>query len=177
MPRRIHPTREDHAIAALASLAVVIHIAEAAVPSPLPGVRPGLANVVVLAVLLIHGWRAAVWVALLRVVAGGLLLGTFLSPTFMLSLTGALVALAALWLGQRLPGIGPVGLSVLASLAHTSGQFLLAWAWLVPHPGLLALLPVLLAAALGLGILNGILTAGLVRALGAGGTRAGMAER
>ena len=43
-------TRQDHRIAWLTALAITIHIAESALPSPLPGIKPGLANVVT-----IHG--------------------------------------------------------------------------------------------------------------------------
>ena len=44
-------TRDDHLIAGFAALAIAIHIIESAFPSPLPGVKPGLANVVTLIVL------------------------------------------------------------------------------------------------------------------------------
>lgn len=151
-------TREDHRIAWLTALAVAIHLLEAALPSPLPGIKPGLANVIVIAVLLRFGWGAAAWVSLLRVLASGLLLGTFLSPTFMLSLAGAMASVAALWLAARAGGaFGPIGLSVLAALAHMSGQFALAYVLFIPHPGLLHLLPVLLSVALLFGVVSGIL--------------------
>ncbi|SEO92956.1 Gx transporter family protein [Aquisalimonas asiatica] len=165
MYRHITPDRDDLRIAALAALAVAIHVAETVVPSPIPGIRPGLANIVVVTVLVLFGWRAAAWVAILRVFAGGLLVGTFLSPTFVLSLAGAVSAIAALGLARWLPGIGPVGLSLLASMAHMSGQFLLAWLWLVPHPALPALLPVLMTAAVAFGCLNGMIAASLLRRL------------
>lgn len=158
-------TREDHRIAWLTALAVAIHILEAALPSPLPGIKPGLANVVVIAVLLRLGWGTAAWVSLLRVLVSGLLLGTFLSPTFMLSLAGAVASVAVLWVAVRAGSglFGPVGLSVLAALAHMSGQFALAYALFIPHPGLLHLLPVLLTVALLFGILSGILAHILLR--------------
>lgn len=157
-------TREDHRIAWLTALAVAIHILEAALPSPLPGIKPGLANVVVIAVLLRLGWSTAAWVSLLRVLVSGLLLGTFLSPTFMLSLAGAAASVAVLWAATRAGGLfGPVGLSVLAALAHMSGQFALAYTLFIPHPGLLHLLPVLLTVALLFGILSGILAHILLR--------------
>ena len=165
MARTITPDRNDLRIAALAALAVAIHAAETVIPSPIPGMRPGLANIVVVTVLILFGWRAAVWVALLRVVAGGLLLGTLLSPTFMLSLAGAISAVAVLGASRHIPGIGPVGLSLLASMGHVTGQFLLAWAWLVPHPALPTLLPVLMTAAVAFGCLNGMITVSLLRRL------------
>lgn len=165
MTRTLTPTRRDLLVAHLAALAAAIHVAEAVLPSPVPGIRPGLANVVVVVVLCRYGWAAAAWVALLRVVAGGLLLGTFLSPTFLLSLTGALAAAGILAPAARLPGIGTLGLSVLAALAHVAGQFLVAWLWLVPHPALPVLLPVLMTAAIATGCVNGMLAAGLLRQL------------
>ena len=82
-------TRQDHRIAWLTALAITIHIAESALPSPLPGIKPGLANVVTIVALVQYGWGTAAWVALLRVLIGSLLIGTFLSPTFLLSLAGA----------------------------------------------------------------------------------------
>ncbi|MDQ3796483.1 MAG: Gx transporter family protein, partial [Pseudomonadota bacterium] len=91
---RIQTTRDDYRIAWLAALAITIHIAESALPSPLPGVKPGLANVITVITLLTFGWRAAVWVSLLRVLAGSLLIGSFLTPTFMLSFSGAAASLA-----------------------------------------------------------------------------------
>ena len=157
-------TREDHRIAWLTALAVAIHLLEATLPSPLPGVKPGLANVVVIVVLLRFDWSTAAWVSLLRVLVSGLLLGTFLSPTFMLSLAGAVASVAVLWPAARAGGaFGPVGLSVLAALAHMSGQFALAYALFIPHPGLLHLLPVLLTLALLFGIVSGILARILLR--------------
>lgn len=160
-------TREDRRVAALAALGVVIHLAEAGLPSPLPGLKPGLANVVVLAALALHGWRAAAWVSLLRVLAGSLLAGTFLTPTFVLSLSGALAALAALGLVGLLPGRGPgpVGAAVAASLAHMGGQFAVAYALFLPHPALLHLLPVLMSFALAAGVLTGLVALAALRGL------------
>lgn len=150
----------DRRIAALAALAIGLQVIEAAIPSPVPGIKPGLANVITLVALLTLGWRAAVAVTLLRVVGASLLLGTLLSPGFWLSLAGglaALVILAPLW--RLYPGhLSGVGLGVAAALAHTTGQFLLAWSLIIPHPQLPLLLPPLLLAALITGVVTGILT-------------------
>ena len=59
----INTTHADHRIAWLAALAITIHIVESALPSPLPGVKPGLANVVTIVVLWRYGWAAAAWVS------------------------------------------------------------------------------------------------------------------
>jgi len=164
MTQTIQTTRDDHLIAWFTALAITIHIAESALPSPLPGVKPGLANVVTLIVLCRYGWRMAVWVALLRVLIGSVLLGTFLSPTFFLSLSGALASVVALGLGwavsRAVPGwaLGPLGFGLLAALAHMTGQFWAAYALFIPHPALLHLFPVLMTLAAVLGIVSGVLT-------------------
>lgn len=155
----------DVRIARYAALAAAIHILEAGLPSPIPGIKPGLANIVTLIVLWRHGWKAAAAVTLLRVALSGLVLGTLFAPTFWLSLGGALAALGALLAGaawrRYLPrwAPGPLGLSLLAACAHIHGQFWLAWAWFIPHPGLGALLPLLQGAAIASGLLTGLLSA------------------
>lgn len=147
-------------IAALAALAMGLQIIETAIPSPVPGIKPGLANVITLIALLSLGWRAALAVTLLRVVGASLVLGTVLSPAFWLSLVGGLAALGVLAPLVRLypRHLSALGLAVPAALAHTLGQFLLAWTLIIPHPQLPLLLPPLLLAALITGVVTGILS-------------------
>ena len=152
-------TREDYRVAWLAALAITIHIAESMLPSPLPGIKPGLSNVVTIAALLLYGWRAAVWVSLLRVVVGSILIGTFLTPTFVLSFSGAVAAVAVIGLGSLLPGrgLGPIGYCLLASMAHIAAQFFVAYRLFIPHEALFGLLPVLMTAGVGFGLASGLL--------------------
>ncbi|AYH42229.1 heptaprenyl diphosphate synthase [Azoarcus sp. DN11] len=144
---------------------MVLTVAEAAIPLPLPGVKPGLANIVTLIVLARWGWRDAVWVALLRVLAGSLLLGQLFAPGFFLSLSGAVASLAVLGLAMHLPRrwFGPVTLSVCAAFAHIGGQLALARLWLVPHDGVFYLVPLFAAAATLFGLVNGLIAAKLMR--------------
>lgn len=163
-PTELIATADDHRIARYAAAAIALSVAEAAIPLPLPGVKPGLANIITLIVLARYGWRDAVWVSLLRVVAGSLLLGQFLAPGFFLSFTGAVFSLAALGLAMHLPArlFGPVSLSLFAAFAHIAGQLVVARLWLVPHDGLFYLLPVFAAAALVFGLANGLAAAKLL---------------
>jgi heptaprenyl diphosphate synthase len=154
----------DRRVARYAAAAIALTVAEAAIPTPLPGIKPGLANIVVLVVLARHGWREAAWVSLLRVVAGSLLVGQFLAPGFFLGLTGALLSLAVLAVANLLPRrrFGPVSQSILAAFAHIGGQVLLARLWLVPHDGVFYLVPVFAFFALIFGIVNGLIAARLL---------------
>ncbi|MBI5108548.1 MAG: Gx transporter family protein [Rhodocyclales bacterium] len=157
-------TADDRRVARYAAAAIALSVAEAALPSPLPGIKPGLANIIVLVVLARHGWRDAAWVSLLRVLAGSLAIGQFLAPGFFLALAGAVCSLAVLALAQALPvrWFGPVTASVLAAFAHIGGQILLARAWLVPHDGVFYLLPLFATAALVFGTINGLIAARLL---------------
>lgn len=167
MKLHLTATPDDHRVAKLAAAAIGLTLAEAVLPSPIPGVKPGLANIVTLAVLTRFGLRAAIWVGLLRVVAGSLLLGTFLSPAFFLSFAGAIASLAALAAAHTLPKsyFGPVTHSVFAAFAHLAGQLALVYFWLIPHAGVAYLLPLFAGAALLFGTVNGVAAAYLLRRL------------
>lgn len=155
---------DDRRIARLAAMAIGLTLAEAALPSPIPGIKPGLANIVILLVLLQYGWRAAAWVSALRLLGGGILLGTLFAPGFWLASAGALASLSVLALVRHLPPryFGPVSLSVLAAFGHIGGQFALAAGWLLPSAAITHLLPLFAAAALVFGAVNGILVARLL---------------
>jgi heptaprenyl diphosphate synthase len=151
-------TDSDRHVARMAAAAIGLSVLEAAIPSPLPGVKPGIANIVTLIVLHRHGIRTAAWVSLLRVFAGSLVMGNFLTPGFFLSLSGAVLSLATLAASAVLPRrhFGPVSHSILAAFAHIAGQLALVYFWLIPHTGLLYLVPIFTGAALLFGSVNGL---------------------
>jgi heptaprenyl diphosphate synthase len=160
----IKTTADDHRIAKLAALAIGLHLIESIVPSPLPGVKPGIANIITLYVLYRFDFATAAWVSLLRVFTSSLLLGNFLSPTFVLSLAGALTSLSALALGAKLSKrwFSPISLSILAAFAHFAGQLLIVRLWLIPHAGIAYLIPIFASAALFFGLINGLICAKLL---------------
>lgn len=162
---QIQTNIDDHRIAKLAAFAIALHMVEAVIPSPLPGVKPGLANIVTLYVLLRYDFATAAWVSILRVFASSLLMGQFLSPTFALSLSGALLSLGVLWAAQRLPKryFSAVTLSILAAFAHIAGQLIVVRLWLIPHASVAYLIPFFAAAALFFGLINGLITAKLIK--------------
>jgi heptaprenyl diphosphate synthase len=161
---QIQTTSDDHRIAKLTAFAIALHMVEAVIPSPLPGVKPGIANIVTLYVLYNYGFATAAWVSILRVFASSLLMGQFLSPTFVLSLSGAVLSLAVLWLGIHLPKkwFSPISLSIFAAFAHIAGQLVIVRLWLIPHAGVSYLIPIFATAALFFGLINGLITAKLL---------------
>lgn len=167
-------TADDRRIAALAALAIGLGLAEAAIPSPLPGVKPGLANIIVLLVMLRYGFGPAAWVALIRLLAGSFLLGTFLAPGFWLAAAGTACSLLVLRCAAWLPArwFGAVSISLLMAFAHIGGQLLLAKYWLFAEASLMLLLPVFALGALAGGLVNGLVVARLQGAEEIAGSRA-----
>ena len=157
----LNTTPEDHHIAGMAAIALGLTVLESAIPSPLPGVKPGLANIVTLVILTRFGWRATAWVSLLRVVAGSLLFGNFLAPGFFLSITGAVCSLLALACTQLLPSrwFGAITHSIFAAFAHITGQMIVVYVWLIPHSGVAYLIPIFATSALVFGVTNGLFSA------------------
>ena len=159
MQLRLSPSVKDSQIAALAALAIGIHVLESVLPSPLPGIKPGFANIITLIAFAKYGLEAAAWVSVLRVLVGSLIIGTFLSPTFILSLSGALASIAVLWLVTKLKKIeiSLFGIAVLMAMAHMFAQFVVVYWLFIPHDALINILPIMLSAAVLFGVFNGMI--------------------
>ena len=148
----------------LASLAVVVHTVEAAIPTPLPGLKFGLANIITLAVIVLFGAGAGMTVTLLRIFVGTVLTGTFLSPSFFLAASGGIastIVLAAAYrhLGSR---FSLIGISVMGAWTHTIVQVTVAYLILVKHFQVFLLLPIFLTFSVFAGLLSGLGTHYLV---------------
>lgn len=159
MQLQIKPSVKDYQIAALAALAISIHVLESVLPSPLPGIKPGFANIITLVAFTCWGLEVAMWVAILRVLVGSLIVGTFLSPTFVLSFSGALASVFTLVLFTKYSrwNISVFGLALIMAMAHMLTQFFVVYWFFIPHVAMMNLLPILLTAALIFGVINGII--------------------
>ena len=154
-------------IALLVGLGVVLHRLEAMLPLPTPWVKLGLANIMTLIALVFLGFRAALEVTLLRILLGSVLGGTFLSPTFFLSLAGGLASVGLMGLlyreGRRVFSL--VGISVAAAYAHTVAIFVCVYFLFIQQSAFFNLLPVFLTFSLVSGVLTGLLANHLTRHL------------
>jgi heptaprenyl diphosphate synthase len=166
-PQRLAAERRRYFLALFAALAIALHAAEFLLPSPAPWFRLGIANILALTALFLYDGRAAWSVNLTRILVGSLLLGTFLSPRFVMSLAGGVVATALMVASRRTLGdrLSPVGVSVIAAAGHTLGQFAIARWLLIQHAGLWHLLPFFLLLSVITGILNGFAADWLIRRL------------
>lgn len=152
-------------MALLTAVSLTVWVLEAQIPMPVPvpGVKPGLANVVTLAAMALLGRKEAGLILLVRIVLGSLFAGSFSAILF--SLAGGLLAWAvmALTLGlfeeKRLWVV-----SVFGALAHNAGQ-LLAAAAVTKTAGIFWYAPPLVAAAVITGVFTGIAAVYLVKAV------------
>lgn len=137
--------------------AIVIAILESFIPSVgIPGVKLGLANIVILIILYELGIVEAILVNVLRVVAVGLIRGTILSMGFLMSVTGAALSLGIMILFYILiKKFSIVGVSVIGSLFHVTGQILIAMLYL-GTAYIVLYLPVIAISAIITGVFVGI---------------------
>lgn len=144
--------------------AIIIAILESFIPSiGIPGVKLGLANIVILIILYEIGIVEAIIVDLLRVVLVALLRGTITSMGFLMSLTGAALSLGImilLYLVVRKFSI--VGVSVVGSFFHVTGQVLIAMIFL-GTPYMAFYLPIIAVSAIITGVLVGIVAQLIIR--------------
>lgn len=137
--------------------AIVIAILESFIPSVgIPGVKLGLANIVILIILYELGILEAILVNFLRVVVVGLIRGTILSMGFLMSLTGAFLSLGIMILFYLLiKKFSIIGVSVIGSLFHVTGQVLIAMLFL-GTAYIILYLPVIAISAIITGVFVGV---------------------
>ena len=180
MPRPTEPAdravtdRETDRLAVLTACACVLQVAESMLPHPIPGVRFGLANLITLIALIRIGAAAAIKITVLRTLVSSLVLGTFLGPSFLLSLSGGLVStgvtilLYRMSLGRSPVRFSLVGISVAGSVVHVLTQVTIVYLLLVPNAGIWLLWPWLALSALVMGVLTGVIAMQVSRRLDAG---------
>ena len=141
----------------LTAIAIVLAIVESFIPSiGIPGVKLGLANIAILIVLYELGVLEAIGVNLIRVVVVGLVRGTFLSMGFLMSLTGAFMSLGIMILFYLLiKKFSIIGVSVIGSVFHVTGQVLIAMAFL-GTAYVIFYLPFIAIAAIVTGVIVGV---------------------
>lgn len=112
--------------------AIIISVIESFIPSiGIPGVKLGLANIVILIILYEIGIKEAIIVNLSRVVLAGTIRGILFSMGFLMSLAGAAMSLGIMILLYLVvKKFSVIGVSVIGSIFHVTGQILVAMAFL-----------------------------------------------
>ena len=149
-------TRRLALSALLATLALIFSYVEAMIPSPvaIPGVKLGVANLVIILALYQLDFRYAVSINLVRIVISGLLFSGVFGILY--SLAGGMLSLVIMWLLKKTDFFSIIGVSMAGGVAHNIGQILVASA-VVSDLRMFAYLPVLMFSGIISGILIGFL--------------------
>ncbi len=138
-----------------AALAVLMGYVEllVPVPVPIPGVKLGLANVVIIVMLYYMDAKSAFFISLIRVILCGLLFAGFVGLLY--SLSGALLSFAAMALLKKTGQFSIVGVSIAGGVFHNVGQIVVA-ALAVENVKMAYYLPFLLVSGVVTGLLIGL---------------------
>ena len=143
--------------AILTALALVIFVVEAQIPplAPIPGIKLGIANLVVIIALYYLGAGYAFTINLIRVSVAGLLFNGLFG--FCYSMAGALLSFGAMLLAKRTGLFSVTGVSICGGVFHNLGQILVA-AFLISSLKIFAYFPVLIISGLISGTVIGIVS-------------------
>lgn len=145
-------------IAVLVAAGSILFLFESAIPRPLPWLKPGLSNLVSLAALYLYDFRTAFLIMLLRVLIGGLILGTLFNPAFVFAIGGGVVSTIAMALLLKYGGkkFSIIGVSLMGAFSHNVTQVALAAILVIHSMRVFYLAPVMLLSSLFSGFLVGI---------------------
>ena len=149
-------TRRLAFAAMFAALALIFSYVEMLVPIPvpIPGVKLGLANLVILIALYRLGFRYAFTINCVRIVIAGLLFSGVFGMLY--SFGGGILSILVMYLLYRTKLFSMVGISMAGGVMHNLGQLLTACA-IMSNISLLSYFAVLFFSGLISGILIGIL--------------------
>ena len=112
----------------LMSFSIVLSIIESFIPifsGYLPGLKLGLANIIVLIVLYKYDLKDALFVSIIRVIVVGIMRTGLFSISFFFSLFGALFSCISMFFVKKTK-LSMMGVSVVGSIFHSVGQILVA---------------------------------------------------
>lgn len=119
-----------------------------------PGVKPGFANLVIMAALYMLGLPYAAAVSAVRIVLSFLLFGNVTSLIY--SLAGGVFSLAVMFVLKKLNAFDVTGVSVCGAAAHNAAQ-ICASALVLSSGSVFYYLPPLLIFAVIFGVINGVI--------------------
>lgn len=157
-------TKKFTRLSLLLALSVVLNLIESMLPifsGVIPGLKLGLANIIILFVLYNYSFKDALYLSILRVFLVGILRTGLFSVSFFFSLGGAVLSIIAMYLIKRFTKLSIIGISIVGSFFHSLGQILVA-CFMVEMTSMIYYLPLLLLFSIPTGIVTGIITKELI---------------
>lgn len=120
----------------------------------IPGIKLGIANLVVIVALYTMNAKDAIFISIIRILLSGL---AFSGPFAMIySLIGGLLSFLVMFAAKKGNKLSPIGVSALGGTVHNFGQILVA-AVVMRTYRIIYYFPILMIVGLVTGILNGII--------------------
>lgn len=143
--------------AVLLALAIIISFLESSLnlTPPVPGIKLGLANLVMVCALYILGGKYAVVISVARVFMVGIFSGQMNMVPY--SLAGALLSLGVMMLLKKFTKLSVVAVSCFGGIFHNIGQLIVAMI-VVENTSLAVYMPALLIAGFITGLAIGIVS-------------------
>ncbi|BCJ96671.1 heptaprenyl diphosphate synthase subunit I [Anaerocolumna cellulosilytica] len=145
------------------ALAFIFSYIEAIIPFPVsiaPGVKLGLANIVVLMALYAMGAKEALAISCLRIILVGFTFGNLFSIIY--SLSGGILSWITMSLLKRSKLFSIVGVSIVGGISHNLGQIIVA-AIILETSSIAYYFPILMIAGIVTGVVIGVLGIGLLK--------------
>lgn len=138
-----------------ATLALIFSYVEAIIPFSvgIPGIKLGIANLVIIIALYEMNFKYAFTINVLRILIAGLLFNGVFGALY--SLAGGLLSLLVMWLLKKTNLFSMVGVSMAGGVAHNMGQLLVA-ALIVSNLKMFLYFPILMFSGIVSGIMIGI---------------------
>ena len=157
-------TRKIARMGLLTALALILSYVESLIPAfvAVPGVKMGLANIVVVFALYTLGPGEAAIVSIIRVLLSSLLFGSILSLSY--SAAGAVISLLSMIILMKTKIFGVTSVSVTGGVFHNLGQILVA-CLVLETDVLLYYLPVLILSGTITGAVIGLASSIVIKRL------------
>lgn len=156
-------TKDITTIGVLTAISVVISIIESYfdfIGTAVPGLKLGLANIVIVFALYKYNFKTAIGVSLVRVLIVALIRTGF-GFNFFFSLVGAIFSITVMFLIKKTK-LSVIGVSVIGSVFHSVGQVLVAMI-VMKNYSVIYYLPYLLLFSVPTGIFIGIIAKRLLK--------------
>jgi heptaprenyl diphosphate synthase len=146
------------------ALAMILSYVETLIPVSvgIPGVKLGLANLVIVIALYRLRLSEAFLLSVVRVLLSGFLFGNYFSIIY--SLAGGLLSLTVMAVMKSREGYSVAGVSIAGGVFHNVGQLMIA-AFVVETFSVIYYIPVLLIAGMLTGLLIGIVADEMLKRL------------
>lgn len=155
-------TKKTTAMGLCIAMAMILSYVESQIPAfyAIPGIKIGLANIVVVFALYKFGWKEAVLISFVRIFLIATLFGSAVSLLY--SVAGAVLSLGGMMILKKLNLFSEVAVSVSGGVLHNLGQILMAM-FIMGTELLAYYFPFLMFSGILSGVVIGVLAAAMVK--------------